>query len=285
VRALAELLDERTRQVSATSDQSAQRIERVASLLRQGMDQSSERASQIVASVEQGSQNLYERLQALSAAFAHSEGAFDQLSDTLEERGRVLGDVSDRAVERVTQWDRVLRSRTEALARASTDIQGHARGVSRAMEEQTRNLRSASQHAAAILADLKGSLDHAEQDEFFRNAAFVLERLQSLGVDMTRVLETVVSDDDWRRFTSGDKGVFVRKLLGFREKTKLAHIRERFQQDGEFRQYAQRYMTDFEGMLRESRKRDRDGIVSTTLLSSEIGKVYMLLSRAVGRET
>ena len=35
---------------------------------------------------------------------------------------------------------------------------------------------------------------------------------------MSRVLETQITEDDWRRFTKGKKGVFVRKMLGFRER-------------------------------------------------------------------
>jgi hypothetical protein len=78
--------------------------------------------------------------------------------------------------------------------------------------------------------------------------------------------------------------VFVRKILGFRERAKLAAIKQRYEDDGTFREYVTRYLGQFNDLLKEARSRDRDGILSTTFLSSDMGKVYMLLSRALGRD-
>jgi hypothetical protein len=36
-------------------------------------------------------------------------------------------------------------------------------------------------------------------------------------------------------------------------------------------------------VLREAAKRDPDNILRTTFLSSDVGKVYMILARALGR--
>jgi len=96
-------------------------------------------------------------------------------------------------------------------------------------------------------------------------------------------LETTVSEEDWQRFNRGEKGVFVRKLLGFREKAKLAAIRGRYQEDTQFRDYVSNYMNQFEGLLQNAKKRDHQGVLGTTFLASDIGKVYMLLSQALGR--
>jgi hypothetical protein len=97
-------------------------------------------------------------------------------------------------------------------------------------------------------------------------------------------MEATITDDDWRRFNKGEKGLFVRKLLGFREKSKLAAIRQKYQDDGEFQDYVGRYLSQFEGLLKGSRKRDHDGVLITTFLTSDMGKVYMLLARALGRD-
>jgi hypothetical protein len=101
---------------------------------------------------------------------------------------------------------------------------------------------------------------------------------------MNRVLETTISEDEWRRFNKGEKGIFVRKMLGFREKTRLNAIREKYQQDAEFREYVMRYFLEFETLLEEAKKRDQEGLLKNTFLSSDVGKVYMLVARALGRE-
>jgi len=97
-------------------------------------------------------------------------------------------------------------------------------------------------------------------------------------------METTITEDDWRRFNKGEKGVFVRKMLGFREKSRLASVKQRYQEDNEFRGYVSRYMDEFKGFLNEARKRDHQGVLGTIFLSSDMGKLYMVLTQALGRD-
>jgi hypothetical protein len=69
-------------------------------------------------------------------------------------------------------------------------------------------------------------------------------------------METQISEADWKRFNRGEKGVFVRKLQGFREKAKLAAINQRRQEDAEFRDYVNRYLAQF-GVLLEKAEETR----------------------------
>ena len=73
-------------------------------------------------------------------------------------------------------------------------------------------------------------------------------------------------------------------MLGFRVKARLTAIREKYQLDGEFRDYVTRYLSEFEVLLVEAKKRDQEGLLKNTFLSSDVGKVYMLLARALGRD-
>ena len=192
--------------------------------------------------------------------------------------------MSDQAVAKMKAWDHTLGERSVALTKVSKDVSDRAREVARTMDRQTKDLKEASREAATIVETLKARADEAGAEDFLRRAAFISEGLQSLAVDMTRLMEAAITDDDWRRFNKGEKGVFVRKLLGFREKSKLATIRPKYQDDGEFQDYVGRYLGQFEGLLKEARKRDHDGVLITTFLTSDMGKVYMLLARALGRD-
>ena len=72
-------------------------------------------------------------------------------------------------------------------------------------------------------------------------------------------------------------------MLGFREKGKLTTIRDHYQEDPDFRDYVSRYLKQFHALVEESKKRDQDNVLNTTLLSSDMGKLFMLLNRALGR--
>ena len=149
----------------------------------------------------------------------------ESLSDVLDQRSRQMDGVSDQAVAKTKAWDHTLGERTKALTRVSKEVSDRAREVARTMDHQTKDLKEASGEAASMAETLKARTDEAGAEDFLRRAAFISERLQSLAVDMTRLMEATITEDDWRRFNKGEKGVFVRKLLGFREKSKLAAIK------------------------------------------------------------
>jgi hypothetical protein len=145
-------------------------------------------------------------------------------------------------------------------------------------------MRKASNEANALVKALEERTKEADVKDYIHQSSFITERLQSIAVDMSRVLETQITEDDWRRFNKGEKGVFVRKMLGFREKARLGAIREKYQEDVKFREYVNHYFTEFEIMLAEAKKRDQEGMLKSIFLSSDVGKVYILLTGALGRE-
>jgi hypothetical protein len=206
------------------------------------------------------------------------------LADLIAERALDVDTVSDTAQLNAERWDRMLLERSKALHSASDEMSRQVRDVGQSLEQQVSTMREASRDASELVETLKVHAEAAGKEDFLKLAAFISERLQSLAVDMNRLMETTISEDDWRRFNRGEKGIFVRKILGFRERAKLAAIKQRYQEDGEFRDYVGRYISEFNNLLKEAKSRDHDAILSTTFLSSDMGKVYMLLSRAIGRD-
>jgi hypothetical protein len=227
---------------------------------------------------------LRQRLQELMESYYNTKVGMEALGETLGKRAHDVSSISAQAILKVEAWDKSVESHVDSLLKSSSKVAHHGQAVTQALSGQAAELKDASQMAQSLVNTLKSQTDKVSIDDFLHRATFILERLQSVAVDMNRVLETNISEDDWARFNRGEKGVFVRKMLGFREKGRLLEIQKKFQEDGEFREYVNRYMTQFSQMLAEAGRRDRDGVLSTTFLSSDMGKVYMILSRALGRE-
>ena len=61
-------------------------------------------------------------------------------------------------------------------------------------------------------------------------------------------------------------------------------IRRRYQDDADFREYVTRYIGEFDTLLDQARKWDYENLLHTTFMTADIGKLYLLLSRAVGKE-
>jgi len=73
-------------------------------------------------------------------------------------------------------------------------------------------------------------------------------------------------------------------MLGFKEKNTLATIKLMYQEDTEFRDYVGRYVGEFDAMLHRAREGDHDGVLENTFLSSDTGKLFMVLAKALGRD-
>ena len=60
-------------------------------------------------------------------------------------------------------------------------------------------------------------------------------------------------------------------------------IKGKFEDDDNFRKYVQRYLDHFERLLSDANESDPENLLSSTFLSADIGKLYLLLARSVGR--
>ncbi len=119
--------------------------------------------------------------------------------------------------------------------------------------------------------------------DLHREALHVVEKLQALAIDLDRALGDDPAPDLWRRYVNGERSVFTRRLVSMIGREGADRIAERYAADPEFRAHADRYMTEFEGLLDDAAARDRDQVLAETFLTSQTGRLYLLLAAAVGR--
>ena len=116
-----------------------------------------------------------------------------------------------------------------------------------------------------------------------RSPLHVVESLNSLSVDIARAIDHEASIELWDRYRRGERDVFTRRLYTLKGQQTFDEIRRKYQQDGEFRMAVDRYCDDFEKLLKDVARSDRDNIMTQTYLTSDTGKVYTMLAHASGR--
>ena len=151
------------------------------------------------------------------------------------------------------------------------------------MKRQTNELVKASSRATQISESLKEQSKKLGTEDFLRRMTLVNEGLESVAIDINRIMESHVSEDDWNRYSRGDKGVFLRKLLGLRSRAKLSRINGLYRENTTFRDYVNRYVAQFDGLILAARRSDHEGVVSAALMTSDAGKVYLVLRSALDR--
>jgi len=116
-----------------------------------------------------------------------------------------------------------------------------------------------------------------------RPALHIIENLNSLSVDLARALDHEAPIDLWHRYKKGERNVFTRRLYTLRGQRIFDEIEEKYRGDNEFKSDVDRYILDFEKLLNSVAKSDRENMLAETYLTSETGKVYLMLAHASGR--
>ena len=116
-----------------------------------------------------------------------------------------------------------------------------------------------------------------------RPARHTLESLDSLSVDIARMIDHDAAAELWDRYKRGERNVFTKRLYTMQGQKTFDEIRKKYRGDREFKQTVDRYIGEFERLLEEVARGDRGQVVARTYLTSETGKVYTMLAHAAGR--
>ena len=177
----------------------------------------------------------------------------------------------------------LFRSQTtlvEALdaAVAKVDVVGET------FDQQAVRLTQASIEASEQAGKLSEQELVLRRDLFLKTARFILEDLNSTSIDLTRILHNDVPEADWKRYVKGDRGVFARSLLKGRQAALAAKFTDKLKVDEDMRYYVMRYVDQFDKLLNEARDSDPENLLHSTFMTADVGKLYILLTRALGRD-
>ena len=134
---------------------------------------------------------------------------------------------------------------------------------------------------AGWLSDLlaRASRDEGDVRERVRPAPVSLD---AITMDIARMVNHEAAVDLWDRYNRGENNLFSRRLYTPQGQQAFDEISRRYRSEPEFRDTVDRYTSEFERLLTEVSRSDRDGMMTRTYLTSETGKVYTMLAHAAG---
>jgi hypothetical protein len=110
-----------------------------------------------------------------------------------------------------------------------------------------------------------------------------IESLDTLAVDVARMIDHDAAADLWERYKRGERGLFTKRLYTAEGQKAFDEIRRKYRADPEFRQTVEQYIHEFERLLEDVSRGDRGPTVLRNYLTSDTGKVYTMLAHAAGR--
>ncbi len=101
--------------------------------------------------------------------------------------------------------------------------------------------------------------------------------------DIANAVEDNVASDVWRRYHKGERNILNRGIYGRDGQATFDQVKHRYESNSTFRHIVDRYLADFERMLQDASKADPKGRTVQTHLTSETGRIYLVLGHASGR--
>ncbi|AKH41672.1 hypothetical protein WYH_00616 [Croceibacterium atlanticum] len=236
------------------------------------------------------SRNLAEHArEELSSAIALLEekanGALGQLS---EEQAAAIRNIAERIA--ADSHEAIGSAVSEHAEKALELLQSSASRASEAGRETAIQLRDQLSMVNELAGNLERRVAHARaraeeqvDNDFSRRMALITESLNSNAIDIAKAFDTEVTDTAWSSYLKGDRGIFTRRAVRLLDNQDAKAVAELYGEEQQFRETVNRYIHDFEAMLR-SVLSTRDGnALAVTVLSSEIGKLYVALAQAIDR--
>ena len=250
-----------------------------ADALGQMVDEAADRANRFA---EEAAPRLLEALlRVRETATQAADHARDVLAHVIPEAAEALEYAGAAALQRAVEG-----GLEGQIARIATTAETAVDAAGRAAEKLEAQIRAIDAAAAAVDGRLelaRSEREAAEQESFARRASLLIEALNSSAIDITRTFAPDVADSAWAAYLKGDRGVFTRRAVRLLDSVEQREIGRLYDDDYAFREQVNRYIHDFESMLRGVLAQHDGSPLGVTLLSSDMGKLYVALAQAIER--
>lgn len=285
---------EASEKLSATGAEIAQQHERFAALLSNvdgGVEDAQSKLAQLastLAQVEREAVNLSTEtgptlvaslVQVKEAAAHAAERAREAIEAAIPDAAGKLSDEAAQALQRVIRESIEDRLRdVETVAARAVDS---ARSASDRLTQQMITLGQTASALEAHIEQTNKEQREKDSEAFAKRVALLIDSMHSAAIDVGKILSDEFDDKAWGAYLKGNRGVFTSRAVRLLGGSETRAIRAHYESDPEFQRSVNRYVADFESMLRRVLA-ERDGAtIAVTLMTSDMGKLYAALAQAV----
>jgi hypothetical protein len=277
----------------------------------EGITRQQDRFAALLASLDEGVGTAQQRLDALAESIAATQSEAMQLSsetgpslvDAMIQVREAATHAADRAREAIAAIipgaaDELSAATRQALETALREgVEDRLREVETLAARAVESARDASERLTQQMLNLGQSATALEQhvhktdeaqrekdsEAFARRVSLLIDSMHSAAIDVGKILSDEIDDKAWDSYLKGDRAVFTRRAVRLLGGGEGKAIRSHYESDAEFHHSVDRYVHDFEAMLRRVLAERDGGMIAVTLMSSDMGKLYAALGEAIDR--
>lgn len=210
-----------------------------------------------------------------------AERARQALGRAIPDAAQSLAEASEAALQQAV--DDKVTAQIEKLAQVAEEA---VRAAHQASDRLTRQLLTIADTSASVqsrIEEAERAAEDRDRDHFARRSALLIESLNSTSIDVAKILSNDVTDSAWASYLKGDRGVFTRRAVKLLDAGESREIALHYDNDAEFQEHVNRYIHDFESMLRIILSARDGNALGVAVLSSDMGKLYVALAQAIER--
>jgi len=177
----------------------------------------------------------------------------------------------------------ILDSLLTEYRRASILAGQEGAGLAQRMKAESTELAQQAERFIDQTSEIEKRIASASKDDFAKTSQMLLESLQSMSIDLSKMLDHDLPDSAWTEYLNGDRSFFARRTVRMGNKAARKAIAAKAIDDIEFRENLVRYTRDFESLMERAMLGDRGSALSVTLISSDMGKLYILLAQSMNK--
>lgn len=214
-------------------------------------------------------------------AAATTDEARSAIDAVIESAASRLGDASGAALEKAIA-DKVNTQLVQIAEIADNAVKSAHRATDHLMRQMMALTDSAAEMEGRI-ASAADAEETASRDFLTERSAQIIASLNNSAIDIAKWLDQDIGEREWAAYLNGDKSLFTRRAVRLLSGGQLKQVHARYQSDPDFQDLVNRYVAEFEGMLRDILAGRNGNSLAIAILSSDVGKLYVALAQAIER--
>ena len=190
---------------------------------------------------------------------------------------------TDDTVAKVNSAMGSLLETSKDFSQNSDNIIKEAMRFNDSISTQIKELNEHTRKADNTLKNLTTAYQGIQIEGFLKQAGTIIEKLESISVDINRVFNPKDEEDLWKKFYNGDTAVFVRYLAKNMSKAQISAVRKEFEKNEDFRTQVNAYLSEFELLISSAKSHEHSGLLLSVISGADIGKLYYILAKTLDK--
>jgi Mg2+ and Co2+ transporter CorA len=207
--------------------------------------------------------------------------ANDAIMDVIPQAAAKLSEASSEAVRgAVTE---TVDKQLERLTGAADQAVKAANVAAAGLDTQLKALHATSDALERRLANSAKKAETQDRELLTKRSGELIEMLNSRAIDVSKWLGHEITQPEWTAYLKGDPGIFARRAVKMLSFSDARAVRKIYKEDDDFAEHVNRYVHDFEALLKSVLEAKDGSALAVTMLSSDLGKLYVALAQASDR--